>query len=136
MFSKCIKFSPNGRVYPLRIIIIKIWKNKANIKTLINISNSFSIFNFFSFIIILKRILKHKFAYKKKHSLMHYTAPFEINTGGKVINNILKSNHKDQLSIYCKSSLAHSLKSEILFLPYVCQIQVIPGCTLNLLLCH
>jgi hypothetical protein len=58
----------------------------------------------------------------------NYAASECLNTAGSVLARILKSNHKDQLSMYSMSNSIH-LSNETLLRPLICQRQVMPGRT-------
>ena len=77
------------------------------------------------------------FAYQLiSSSAISYQHPVPRITTHTVFTNILKSSHKLQLSIYSRSSLHQSLKSQIWFLPRTCHRQVIPGLKLIFLRCQ
>ncbi len=59
-----------------------------------------------------------------------YSAPEPCNTAGIVFVRILRSSHKDQVSMYSISSCIHCSKGMEL-LPLTCQRQVMPGRTLK-----
>src|SRR5437773_10884872 len=62
-------------------------------------------------------------------------APDPFSTAGIVLIRILKSSHKDHLSIYCRSSCIH-LSKEIELRPLTCHRQVRPGLTVKRRLCQ
>jgi len=73
---------------------------------------------------------EEQFIIKAQQNLEAHMAPFRSRTTGMVFNRIIKSKLSDQVSMYSKSSSSHLLKGRLLR-PEICQIQVMPGLTLN-----
>ena len=61
------------------------------------------------------------------HQYLHYFEPLPAITTTTVLNRILISSHKDQLSIYCKSYFTTSSKFSISLRPLTCHMPVSPG---------
>src|SRR5581483_8335992 len=66
----------------------------------------------------------------------HHQAPRPRSTVGIVFNRISRSNQKDQVRIYSRSSRTHSSKSRISLRPEICHRQVMPGFTASFCFCQ